>query len=74
MVELRTKMTGSGTIYIPKEVRDSFGAALRIIPDARAAVVFPEDAHYEDVLDSLDIIASDIRHRIRLAQRSDHDD
>jgi bifunctional DNA-binding transcriptional regulator/antitoxin component of YhaV-PrlF toxin-antitoxin module len=69
MVELKTKMTGSGMVYIPKEVRESFGAALRIIPDARAAVVFPEGTHYQDVLDSLDIIASDIRHRLRLAQR-----
>jgi bifunctional DNA-binding transcriptional regulator/antitoxin component of YhaV-PrlF toxin-antitoxin module len=68
MVELKTKMTRSGMVYIPKEVRDSFGAALRIIPDARAAVVFPEGARYQDVLDSLEIIASDIRHRIRLAQ------
>ena len=74
MVELKTKMTGSGMVYIPKEIRDSFGPALRIIPDARAAVVFQEGTLYQDVLDSLDIIASDIRHRIRLAQRRGHDD
>lgn len=69
MVELKTKMTASGMVYIPKEIRDSFGATLKIVPDARAAVMFPENAEYQDVLDSLDIIASDIRHRIRLAQR-----
>ena len=69
MVELKTKMTYSGMVYIPKEIRDSFGLALRIIPNARAAVVFPEDADYQDVLDSLDIIVSDIKHRIKLAER-----
>lgn len=49
MIELMKKMTGSGMIYIPKEVRDSFGAALRIMSDARAAVVFPEGAHLNSV-------------------------
>lgn len=69
MVELKAKMTESGVLYIPVEIREAFGRLIRIIPDARAAVVFPEDVDYQDVLDSLEIITSDIKHRIRLAER-----
>ena len=69
-VELRTNMTRSGMVYIPKEVRESFGQALRIIPDARAAVVFPDGTDYDDVLCSLRIIITDIKHRIHLAEKA----
>lgn len=66
MVELKTKMTKSGVLYVHKEIRDSFGRRLRIIPNASAAVFFPQGARYEDVLASLEIITSDIEHRIAL--------
>jgi bifunctional DNA-binding transcriptional regulator/antitoxin component of YhaV-PrlF toxin-antitoxin module len=74
MVELKTNMTESGMVYIPKEIRDSFGRVLKIIPNARAAVIFPEGTDYYDVLHSLEIITSDIRHRIRLAKKARTDE
>jgi len=67
MVELKTKITASGVLYIPKELREAFSREMKIISNATAAVFFPANATYEDVLQSLDIIERDIRHRIKLA-------
>jgi len=68
MVELKTKITTSGVLYIPKELREAFSREMKIISNARAAVFFPANVAYQDVLESLDIITRDIRHRIRLAK------
>lgn len=69
MVEIKTKITNSGVLYIPKEIRECFSRSIRIIPNATAALFFPSDADYEDVLASLDIIRQDIQHRLRMQQR-----
>jgi len=66
VVELETKVSGSGVIYIPKEIREAFGRKMKIIPSVRAAVFFPANTPYEDVLDSLKVIMAEIEHRIRL--------
>jgi hypothetical protein len=68
MVELTTKVTQSGVLYIPKEIRQCFGRNMKIIPNATAAVFFAATTDYVDVLESLRIIEFDIRHRIRLAK------
>jgi len=69
MVELETKITESGVLYVPKEIRQCFGRKMKIIPNATAAVFFPADASLEDVKASLKIIMADIEHRIRLKRR-----
>ena len=69
MVLLRTKITATGVLYIPKEIREAFSRELKIIPNARAALFFPADAAYEDVLRSLEIIEADLRHRIELEKK-----
>lgn len=69
MVELETKITESGVLYIPKEIRQCFGRSMKIIPNATAALFFPSDTRYEDVLASLDIIRRDIEHRLKMQQR-----
>ncbi len=69
MVELKSKMTESGVLYIPIAIREAFGRLVRIIPDARAAVLFPDETQYEEVLESLRLIASEIEHRIKLRPR-----
>ena len=69
MVELETKITESGVLYVPKEIRRCFGRKMKIIPNATAAVFYPADANLEDVKDSLQIILADIQHRIRLKRR-----
>lgn len=68
MVELQTKITESGVLYIPKEIRQCFSRLIKIIPNASAAVFFPATAKYEDVLASLKIIEADLEHRIRMMQ------
>lgn len=70
LVELRTKITTSGILYIPKTVREAFSREMRIIPNATAALFFPADATYIDVLKSLEIIAADLRHRIEMQQEA----
>jgi hypothetical protein len=69
MIELKTKITDAGVFYVPKELRDAFGLKIKIIPNASAAIFFSQNARYEDVLASLEIIAADIRHRINLAKQ-----
>jgi len=69
MVELETKITESGVLYIPKEIRQCFGRSMKIIPNATAALFFPSDIRYEDVLASLDIIRRDIEHRLKMQRR-----
>ena len=74
MVELETKITESGVLYIPKEIRECFGRKMKIIPNATAAVFFPADVSLEDVKASLEIITADIEHRIRLLKRKEAPD
>jgi len=69
MVELETKVTESGVLYIPKPIRDAFGRNLKIIASTRAALFFPEGTEYEDVLASLGLIHLEIQHRIALRDK-----
>lgn len=69
MVEFIATMTASGVCYIPKELREAFGRRMRIIPNASAALLFPDKADYEDVLASLKIIQADVEHRLRIQER-----
>lgn len=69
MVEIQTKITESGVLYIPKEIRQCFGRTMKIIPNATAALFFPSNIGYSDVLASLDIIRRDIEHRLKMQQR-----
>lgn len=65
-MELKTNVTRSGTLYLPVEIRSPFGRTVRIIPNALAAVLFPDSAEYNDVLASLEVIALEIKHRMVL--------
>lgn len=69
MVELKTKITESGVLYIPKEIREAFGRHMKIIPSTRAALFFPADASIEDVLYSLEIIRLSLEHRQRIQEK-----
>ena len=70
MVELETKISSGGIVYIPKEIREAFGKKIKIIPNASAALFFPEGVDYEDVLRSLEIIRADLKHRIELKRKN----
>lgn len=64
MVELKTKMTKSGVLYIPKEIREAFGRELVILPNSCAVLMFRRGLKYKHALSSLKIIAADLKHRI----------
>jgi bifunctional DNA-binding transcriptional regulator/antitoxin component of YhaV-PrlF toxin-antitoxin module len=72
MVELKTKITTTGVLYIPKELREAFTRDMKIISNATAAVFFSADATYENVLKSLQIIERDIEHRMELSKKRNH--
>jgi len=69
MVELQTKLTKTGVLYVPKEIRECFSREMKIITNATAALFFPANADYEDVLGSLEVIKADIEHRISLQKK-----
>jgi len=62
-------MTETGIFYVPKAIRDAFGRETRLIPNAKAVVMFPEGTDYEDVLESLKIIKMDIKHRLNMQRK-----
>lgn len=66
VVELKTRMTKSGVLYVPKEIREAFGRNLVIVPNSCAVVMFRRGLKYEHVLSSLEIISADIKHRIAM--------
>lgn len=69
MVELRTKITESGVLYIPKELRDAFGRDMKIVTNCVAALFFPANAEYADVLKSLEIITLDVKQRDEMKRK-----
>lgn len=69
MVVLKTKITESGVLYIPKPIRESFGCDMTIVTNAIAVAMFPDGTEYQDVLRSLEIIREDLKHRVSLQER-----
>jgi len=59
-------MTKSGVLYIPKEIREAFGRELVILPNSCTVLMFRRGLKHEHVLSSLEIIATDLRHRIAI--------
>ena len=70
MVEFNLKMNEKqGTVYFPKEIREAMGTNLKGIPNAAAMLIYPEGTDQRDVLKSIDIIRSDIEHRISMKEK-----
>jgi bifunctional DNA-binding transcriptional regulator/antitoxin component of YhaV-PrlF toxin-antitoxin module len=72
MVELKTKMTESGVLYVPKEVREAFGRELVIVPNSCAVVMFRKGMNLRHVLGSLEIITLDLKHRLEIQGEEGH--
>jgi hypothetical protein len=69
MVELKTKLTKGGMLYVPQEIRECFGREMRIITNCVAALLFPSNADYKDVLTSIQLIQLEIEHRLKLREK-----
>jgi hypothetical protein len=58
----------TGQYYLPKEVRQELGRNPSLICGAKAAVIFSSNEPAEVILESLDIITRDLKHRMQIQQ------
>jgi len=64
-MEFELKTGPQGHIYLPKKIRQIFGEKIKLLPDANAAAIYPENANPQAVIDSLQIIISDLKLRTK---------
>jgi len=69
MVKYEIKSNPTGQYYLPKEVREELGPKLSMICNAKAAIIFCPNEPIEVILQSLDIITQDLRHRMEIQER-----
>lgn len=69
MVKFRVKANPQGQYYFPKEVREELGESLELVCNAKAAVVYSAETPLTTILESIDIIIKDLRHRLELQQK-----
>ena len=69
MVKFRIKANPVGQFYFPTEIHEELGESLELIANAKTAVVFPEGTPLDIVLKSLDVIKSDLEHRLEMERR-----
>jgi len=70
MVEFKIKINPEQRLaYIPKEIYEALGSDLKAVCNRTAVVFYPENTAIEDVVKSLEIIESDLRHAIKLKQK-----
>jgi bifunctional DNA-binding transcriptional regulator/antitoxin component of YhaV-PrlF toxin-antitoxin module len=60
-MRFKTKVQKQGHIYLPKNVRETLGHELKIIPGERVAVLCSSDASKDEILASLRLIIEEIR-------------
>jgi len=71
-MEIKIKAGPQGHYYLPKRIRENFGKTLKLLPNATAAVIYPQNADLGCVIDSLEIIIADLKLRIK-AQSSNRE-
>ena len=69
MVKYEIKSNPTGQYYLPKEVREELGPRLSMICNVKAAIVFCPDEPIDVILESLNIIELDLKHRMQIQQR-----
>ena len=73
MVKFKVKANPQGQYYFPKEVREELGPKLELFCNAKAAIVFPEGTQISTILESLEVIEKDLKHRQQL-EENDQDE
>ena len=63
--EFELKTGPQGHVYFRKKIREFFGDKMKLVPNAKAGVIFPEDAHLNDVISSLKVIIQDLELRAK---------
>jgi len=64
MVVMKSKISKSGMIYLPKEIRDALGPYVHIIPGVKAAIIYPANEDLSRVKRSVEIILQSLELRI----------
>jgi len=72
MVKFKLKSNPVGQVYFPKEIREELGDSLEGIASAKVFVIYPEGISLQVVLDSLEVIQKDLKHRIKLEKGYKH--
>ncbi len=63
-----------GRIYLKEELRNILGSdkkIIRAIADARTVLLFPEDAQWNEIRESVNILLSDIKLREELSKNEE---
>lgn len=66
MVQFRVKANPSGQYYFPKVVRQELGAELIVLCNVKAAVIFPENVPLTVIVESVELILRDLKHRLKI--------
>lgn len=67
-VEFRLKIGKQGHVYLPKRLRETLGDQMKMLPNMKAAVIYPADADPADVVKSLRVIISDLELRVKVKE------
>ena len=70
MVEFKLKES-DGRLYLPKEIREAIleNGEARAIPSFRGILLFRPSSEYQEIIESLEIIMADIKHRARVEEK-----
>jgi hypothetical protein len=69
MARYELKSNPTGQYYLTKEVREELGPTPSLICGVRAAIMFCPNEPTEAILESLDILIRDLKHRMQIQRR-----
>jgi hypothetical protein len=69
MVEFYIKVNQHRTAYIPREILESLGYDWALVPNAKAAVIYPKQCSLEEAIRSVEVILDGLRLRVASHQR-----
>lgn len=69
MVEFDLKINAQGTTYLPKEIRNTFGSRLKLIPNFNCCLFYSDGRRLSDVLVSAKRLVEEIEARVNEERR-----
>lgn len=67
-MEFQLRTGKQGHIYLPKRLREALGDHLKMLPNMKAAVIYPASADPADVVKSLRVIIADLQLRVKVKE------
>ncbi len=62
-MDIKLKTGPQGHIYLPKNVRETWGDEYKLTPNYKAGVIYPSNTNPKDVLKSLQTLMTEFKHR-----------